>query len=377
MPHQPDEAPLSRLPRGPSTDDWFARVLEASPTPLILTSNDGLIEMVSREAERLFGYTREELHGEKLERLFPERVRMQVAELRRAYPSDIATPMMDESPNLFGLRKDGSEFPLEIGLGGIDVDGETMLLAGIIDVTKRHRIEQQNEQYRRELERSNADLEEFAYAASHDLKAPLRAISHLVQWIAEDLATAASPDTRENLRLLQGRTARLQMLLDGLLAYSRVGRSEIVPEQVDLDELVREIATMLAPPPGFVIACEGTLPVIHTDRASIRIVLENLIGNAWKHHDRSEGHISVSARQTDGVTEFRVTDDGPGIDPRFHERIFVIFQTLASRDDVEASGIGLAIVRKKVLSHSGRIWVESAPPVRGTTFGFTWKASVE
>ncbi len=379
MQHQTDgvaTAPRSGTSPTPSTNDWFARVLEASPTPLILVSHDGLIEMVSRQAERLFGYSREELQGEKLERLFPDRVRVQVADLQRAFPSDTATPMMDESPNLCGLRKDGSEFPVEIGLGGVDVGGETMLLAGIIDVTKRHQVEQQKEQYRHELERSNSDLEEFAYAASHDLKAPLRAISHLTQWISEDLAAATSPETRENLRLLQGRTARLQMLLDGLLAYSRVGRTEIAPEQVDLEELVREIEVMLAPPPGFAINCEGTLPAVRTDRASIRTVLENLIGNAWKHHDRSEGNVTVSARQTGEITEIRVTDDGPGIDPRFHERIFVIFQTLASRDNVEASGIGLAIVKKKVLTHGGRIWIESAPPVRGTTFAFTWKASV-
>jgi PAS domain S-box-containing protein len=360
-------------PPEPSAEDWFARVVEASPTPLILTSHDGLIEMVSRQAEHLFGYHREELHGEKLELLFPERLRGQLADLRHDFPSEIATPMMDESPNLFGLRKNGTEFPMEIGLGTIEFEGETMLLAGIIDVTSRHKIELEKEQYRRDLERSNADLEEFAYAASHDLKAPLRAISHLVQWIGEDLATTAGPETLENLRLLQGRTARLQMLLDGLLAYSRVGRAEAVAEQVDLGDVVQEIVVMLALPPGFVVTCQGTMPVIHTDRTSIRVVLENLIGNAWKHHDRSEGKITVSARHEQGMTEFRVTDDGPGIEPRFHERIFVIFQTLASRDNVEASGIGLAIVRKKVLAHGGRVWVESAPPVRGTTFAFTWR----
>jgi signal transduction histidine kinase len=137
--------------------------------------------------------------------------------------------------------------------------------------------------------------------------------------------------------------------------------------------MVREVAEMSAPPPGFVIACDGTMAMIYTHRVSIQVVLQNLIGNALKHHDRSEGRIIVSVRQIDGMAEFRVTDDGPGIEPRFHERIFAIFQTLACRDEAVSSGIGLAIVKKKVLAHGGRIWIESAPPVRGSTFAFTWK----
>ena len=165
------------------------------------------------------------------------------------------------------------------------------------------------------------------------------------------------------------------MLLDGLLAYSRVGHTNLTVEDVDIGEVVREVVAMLAPPPGFVIACEGAMPVIRTHRVPIQVVLENLIGNALKHHDRTEGRITVSVRPVDGATEFRITDDGPGIAPQFHDRIFLMFQTLASRDDVESSGIGLAIVKKKVQTHGGRIWVESAPPARGTTFGFTWKES--
>ena len=225
----------------------------------------------------------------------------------------------------------------------------------------------------RELERSNADLEEFAYAASHDLKAPLRAIGHLAQWIGEDLGTNANPDTIENLKLLQGRVLRLQLLLDGLLAYSRVGRhTSTAVEEVNIADLVRDIVALLAPPGGFVVTCEGEMVAIRTHRMPIEVVLTNLIGNGLKHHDRAEGRITVAMRKVDGVAEFRVSDDGPGIAPRFHDRIFVIFQTLASRDDVESSGIGLAIVKKKVQAHGGRIWVESAPPARGTTFVFTW-----
>jgi signal transduction histidine kinase len=238
---------------------------------------------------------------------------------------------------------------------------------------QRREIEREKEQQRRDLERSNADLEEFAYAASHDLKAPLRAISHLVQWVSEDIGETASPDTLENLKLLRGRVARMQMLVDGLLNYSRVGHTNSPVEDVDIGEVVREVVAMLAPSPGFIVGCEGAMPVIRTHRTPIQVVLENLIGNGLNHHDRPEGRVTVSARLLDGVMEFRVADDGPGIAPQFHERIFVMFQTLASRDDVESSGIGLTIVKKNVQSYGGQIWVESAPPTRGTTFVFTWK----
>jgi signal transduction histidine kinase len=237
---------------------------------------------------------------------------------------------------------------------------------------ERDLLEQEREQQRHELARSNADLEKFAYVASHDLKAPLRAIAHLAQWIAADIQATANPETIDNLYLLQGRAERLQALLDGLLTYSRAGQGHAVAEDLDIAAMVNDIAAKLAPQPGFIVACEGTMPKLRTYRRPIRVVLENLIGNGLMHHDRAEGRISVAMQRVDGVAEFRVSDDGPGIPKQFHNRIFAIFQTLASRDDVESSGIGLAIVNKEVQARGGRISVESAPPQRGTTFVFTW-----
>ncbi len=371
-----EAAPAPRSGSRPA-EDSFARVVEASPSALVLTGQSGQIEMVNRQTEHMFGHDRSALLGKPLELLLPQRFRHRHVELRNGFLAHMSTRMMGEGRDLFGLRKDGTEFPLEIGLNPIDIDGEPMVLAAIIDITARRKIELEKEQQRQELARSNADLEEFAYAASHDLKAPLRAIAHLVQWIGEDIAPTASPETLENLKLLRGRATRLQLLLDGLLAYSRVGHTRTSVEEVDIAEVMQDVAAMLAPTPGFIIACEGTMGVIRTHRMPIRVVLENLVGNGLKHHDRNEGRIAVSMRQIDGATEFRVTDDGPGIEPRFHDRIFTIFQTLAGRDDVESSGIGLAIVKKKVLAHGGRIWIESAPPARGSTFAFTWKEAAE
>ncbi|WP_158923267.1 ATP-binding protein [Acidisphaera sp. S103] len=365
--------PRSRSSPSLSAEDRFARVVEASPTALVLAGRSGRIEMVNGQAERMFGYDRAALLGRPLEMLLPPRVRDRHVGLCGGFFAAISPRMMGDGQDLFGLRKDGTEFRLEIGLNPIDIDGEPMVLAGIIDVSARHQAEREKEQQRAELERSNADLEEFAYAASHDLKAPLRAISHLVQWIVDDIEPVANAETLENIKLLQGRVARMQMLLDGLLAYSRIGHTNTTIEDVDIAEVIQEVVAMLGPPRGFVVACEGPMPVIRTHRVPIQRVLENLISNGLKHHDRTEGRITVQARAVDGLTEFRVTDDGPGIPPQFHDRIFLMFQTLASRDDVESSGIGLTIVKKKVQTHGGRIWVESAPPARGTSFVFTWK----
>jgi signal transduction histidine kinase len=254
------------------------------------------------------------------------------------------------------------------------------ILGTLRDVSPAKRVQHEREmsrleleQQKHELERSNAALEQFAYAASHDLQSPLRAVAHLAQWIGEDIAATASLETMGNLQLLNGRVARLQMLVSGLLAYARIGRSDLVAEDVDFAASVKDIVDMLELRPNFVVVCEGKTSTIRTPRAPFEMVLRNLILNALQHHDRAEGRITVAMRQMDGMVEISVGDDGPGIEKRFHDQIFVIFKTLKSRDDTEAGGIGLAMVKKQITENGGRIWVESAPPARGTTFIFTWK----
>jgi signal transduction histidine kinase len=225
----------------------------------------------------------------------------------------------------------------------------------------------------KELQRSNEELDNFAYGASHDLKAPLRGIRNLAEWISDDVRDTAGADTIENLALLQTRVERLDLLLDSLLQYSRVGRAGGVAENIDLVTLVRDIGDYLAPRAGFDVTWRGDIAFVQTNKAPLEQVFRNLIGNGLKHHDGDSGHIVVSARDLGDMVEFRVEDDGPGIAPAFHARIFQMFQTLKSRDELEGSGMGLAIVKKSVECHGGTIHVESAPPARGTAFVFTWK----
>ncbi len=223
-----------------------------------------------------------------------------------------------------------------------------------------------------ELERSNAELDQFAYVASHDLKAPLRGIANLVTWITEDLGDDADGDTRKHLELMSGRVYRMEALIDALLAYARVGRKDGAPESVDVAALVHEVIELLAPPADVEVAVAGQLPALISPRAPLRQVFHNLIGNAIKHARRQgPGRIEVGARDAGDAVEFYVADDGPGIDPRYHDRIFGVFQTLETRDKVEGAGIGLALVKKNVQRRGGRVWVESTAGA-GATFRFTW-----
>lgn len=351
--------------------DAFAHVIESLPAAILMIDAAGRIVMGNRRASQTFGYGDDELAGTPADQLLPERLRG--GEVWRASARSSAPGTADGEWRLWGLRRDGQEFPIEIALHPDMRDGEAVTLAGLTDASERWRIAREMERQRVALDRANADLNEFVYAASHDLKAPLRAIGHLAQWISEDVGPTASDATKENLTLLQGRVVRLQQLLSGLLSYSKLGEQRAVTEPVDIASVVDDAVALLAPPAGFAVTYEGPLKTALTQRTPLQVVLENLIGNGIKHHDRAEGRVTVGACARDGMLEFRVSDDGPGIPPRYHERIFTIFQTLTRRDDFESNGIGLAIVRRMVTRHGGEVRVRSEPPARGTTMVFTWR----
>lgn len=242
-----------------------------------------------------------------------------------------------------------------------------------IDITGRRRAERALESQSRELERSNRDLEQFAYVASHDLKAPLRAMDVLVDWLREDLASHEVGDVQENLRLLKQRSARLHRLLDDLLAYSRAGRQGGTVTRFDSGELVRDVISLLAPPPGMSFRVATSMPVLNTCRPALEQVLRNLVNNAIKHHPTGQGQVQLSAQLRDGEVLFAVEDDGAGIPPEYAGKVFQMFQTLRPRDEVEGSGMGLAIVKRIVEGQGGRIWFHPAPGGQGTVFKFTWK----
>ena len=221
------------------------------------------------------------------------------------------------------------------------------------------------------LERTNGELDQFAYVASHDLKAPLRGIANLSQWIEEDLGDQLPDGTRGHLELMRGRVHRMEALIDGILEYSRAGRVTAAAETVATGALARDVIELLAAPATVRFEIAPDLPVLVTERLALQQVLLNLLGNAIKHGRGAEPAVSLHGTAVDGRYEFRVTDNGPGIAPIFHDRIWGIFQTLEARDKVEGTGIGLALVKKIVEGRGGRVWIDSAEG-RGATFGFTW-----
>ena len=221
------------------------------------------------------------------------------------------------------------------------------------------------------LEKRNQELDQFAYIVSHDLKAPLRAIANLSSWIEEDIHDQLDEETRHQMDLLRGRVHRMEDLIDGLLQYSRVGRLKTSKERVNVETLLAEVIDSLAPPTTFTITVTGPMPTLKTERLPLEQVFANLIGNAIKHHDRPDGYIVISAQDRGAFWEFAVADDGPGIAPQDHEKVFAIFQTLEPQAKVDSTGIGLSLVKKIVESQGGTIHLASQVG-QGAIFRFSW-----
>jgi PAS domain S-box-containing protein len=241
-----------------------------------------------------------------------------------------------------------------------------------INVSERRKFELELEKKQTELVRSNNDLEQFAYVASHDLKAPLRAIELLVQWIKEGLEGYDANNVQQNLELLTRRTTRLHRLLDDLLEYSRAGRKVGDYVETDTHALVLDAIQLLNPPATIEVVIKGRLPTFYTYAAPLEQVLYNLIGNAIKHHPAPQGRVTVSCEEAEQHYLFAVEDDGAGIPMEYADKVFEMFQTLRPRDKVEGSGMGLAIVNRIVQWQHGRVWFEPAPGGKGTVFKFQW-----
>jgi signal transduction histidine kinase len=230
--------------------------------------------------------------------------------------------------------------------------------------------QKKREQLVSELESANEELKNFAYVVSHDLKAPLRAISSLADWISTDYADKIDDEGKEHMRLLVNRVHRMDGLIEGILLYSRVGRVKEAIIAVDLNQLVREVIAMLAPPANITITIDDNLPTVMTEPTRIQQVFQNLLSNAIKYMDKPRGEIHIACVAEGHQWKFSVTDNGPGIKQQHFDKIFQLFQTLAPRDRVESSGVGLALVKKIVEMYGGHIWVESSVG-NGSKFFFT------
>jgi len=253
------------------------------------------------------------------------------------------------------------------------------VLAGSIESQRTHesldKARTQLAQATVALEKRTQELDQFAYIASHDLKAPLRAIANLSEWIEEDIFDQLNEDNQYQMQLLRGRVHRLEALIDGMQHYSRAGRITGTPERVDVEALLKQVIETLTPPPEFIIEVAPGMPTLVTMRSLLEQVFTQLIDNAIKHHPKADGQVKISVQEQLEAYEFAVTDNGAGIAPQFHERVFVIFQTLQARDEVENTGVGLAIAKRIVEGQGGTIRLESQEG-QGTTVYFTWSKSL-
>ena len=253
------------------------------------------------------------------------------------------------------------------------VSQENITTRRVAEDALRRRVEELAE-ITRTLERRNAELDQFAYVTSHDLKAPLRGIANLSRWIEEDLEGAVSSKVAGQFDLLRDRVSRMEAMIEGILQYSRIDRAEAAPQTVEVKELLTEVIDLLDPPPGIAITLDSDLPTLCTQRLSLQQVFQNLLDNAIKHHDKVQGQIHIGVRSCEGWYRFSVADNGPGIAPKDHDKVWMIFQTLQAPGKAKNTGVGLALVKKIVEGQGGTAGVTSAEG-QGATFHFTWPSA--
>lgn len=344
-------------------ENTFRDIVDATPYGMLIIDENGKIIVANRYIARVFGYSQEELLGAPAELLVPERYRAAHLGQRSQYAEAPRERSMGMNRDVTGRHKDGSEFAVEIGLSPVQWDGKTAVLAAVVDITERKRLEL-------ELREANAHLEEFTYVASHDLKSPLRGISDLVEWVSEDLGDAASPEIRHNLERIRVRVSKMEGLIQDLLAYARARDTSAVLVSIAPKRLIEDVIELVAPPSSFKVSVEVDARDFKAARTPLETVLRNLISNAIKHHDRAQGRIAIRVTEADAYCHFEISDDGPGIPSRSHERVFKLFQTISC--ERAGTGIGLALSKRLVESHGGRIGLTSTDAERGCTFHVWW-----
>lgn len=362
----------------------FRRVIESTPNSIVLVDKEQKIVLVNAQAERLFGYTRQELIGRPIALLIPERYRQKHPEYMTSYFSAPATRPMGAGRDLFGLHKEGHEIPIEIGLSPIETEEGAHVLASIIDIAERKRAETQVRELNESLERrvvertaqltaANKELEAFSYSVSHDLRAPLRGIDGFSQIVLENHADRLDPEGIAQLRRVRASAKRMGSLIDDLLEFSRLTRADMRWQKVHLSELVEEVVReQRERDPMRRVQCVIAPQIfVQGDPRLLRIALENLIGNAWKFTSRQqEAVVEFGSQQKDGQAIYFVRDNGAGFNMEHTGQLFGAFQRLHSVDEFPGNGIGLATVQRIIHRHAGRIWAEGKPGL-GAAFYFT------
>jgi PAS domain S-box-containing protein len=351
----------------------FQIAFESSPSGMIMVDRVGAITLANRQIEAMFGYDRDELHGLPISVLVPDSYRDQHPASLEGFMRQPSARAMGAGRELRGRRKDGTEFPVEIGLQPVDTERGMLVLAVVVDISERQKAEAVLTAKTRELERSNAELEQFAYVASHDLREPLRMVASYTELLSERYAGKLDDRADKYIGYIIDGARRMQQLVSDLLALSRVGTQGKPLEPVDSTKVLANVTRAMTPAIRESAARieTGTLPVVAADEVQLGQLFQNLIGNAIKFRapDRPPW-IIIDARRANDAWVFSVQDNGIGIESQYSERIFQMFQRLHGRDEYEGNGIGLAIAKKIVERHGGNIWLSSTAG-EGTVFYFS------
>ena len=342
----------------------FLALLTALPVGLVVTDKTGRIVMTNPALDRLFGYGADKLTGQKMETLIPAHLACHHQALRAAYLRAPQGRTSCAGRDLMARHAQGHEFPVEVDLTSLDAADGPLVLTTVIDVSFRTT-------YETALLQANAQLEEFAYLAAHDLRAPLRGIADLLAWIRNALDEAAlAPEIVRNFERAQLRVGRAQRMIGDLLAYAIADRQDQHTELVDPAALIEESLTLLAIPENFTVEVEVATAPFHAARTPLALAIRNLLSNALQHHGGAGGKVRVRVHEEGRYNVFTVEDDGAGIPAGTEEMIFNPFP----RGDAPSAGhgLGLAFTRRKVVSHGGMIQLDRAGILGGACFRIHW-----
>ncbi len=355
---------LRSLTRILTAEKRFAQIFETLPVGLLVVDIRQRIVKANRTLASEFGYSREDLIGQPLDILLPKRYRDLHKSHLTTYAEQPVSRMMGTGRDLTGLHRSGLEFPIEIALTRHENVSQPLFMAIVTDISHRKRAEVA-------MQQTNAQLEEFTYVASHDLRSPLRGIADLISWIREDLGDLELPeDVNRNFNRVSIRIERAEQMIDDLLNYARIGVRDPQLETLHPNELIDDVLAMLQVPDSFTVEINVEAGPLQAARAPLAASLRNLVTNAIKHHGGERGQISIRVREDGRFTVFTVEDDGQGIPPGNEERIFKLFHRGSTR--VEGDGVGLAFTRRMINANGGMITVTSPGKMGGACFDVFW-----
>lgn len=351
-------------------EERYAQIVDTAPDAVIVLDEVGRINEWNDQAEQIFGWKENEVEGKKLSELiipehYTQTYRTKVTELIKSG----VTSRINEIKELVGLRKNTSEFPMELKMSSSRINNNPVLVCFIRDITERKKAEEERSRITA-LEQKNKELENFTYILSHDLKTPLRGLASLSEWIIRDYTDKLDEAGKEYLGLMKDRVSRLERLIDGVLKFTTASKMESAEmELVDCNQMIIEISKLVSLP-NVAIKTDNNLPSVKYVKPSLMQVFQNLIDNAIKHNDKELIQINIGSTDDVDHWTFYVKDNGPGIAPQYHAKIFMIFQTLKTKDESNDTGIGLAVVKRVIETAGGKIWVESEEG-KGASFFFT------